>query len=152
MTTGGLNWTAIEAIGVWATALIALGGIFFVRRQLRQVERTIRGNTNERLTTESFEIIKFLASRPESYPYFYLGRELGEDDENRDFVLYAAEMITNYLEHVVAQKEDMSARDWKTWEHFVIEQLQMSPVIREHLRDNKDWYSPELMQLAVARL
>jgi hypothetical protein len=73
-----LDWSAVEAVGTWATALVAVGGIIFVRRQLQQVERTIRGDTHERLTTESFEVLKFLASEPKSYPYFYEGKNLEE--------------------------------------------------------------------------
>ena len=104
----GANWVAVEACGTWATALVALGGIFFVRKQLKQVERTIRGDVHERLTTESIEILKFLATNPESYSYFYEGKPLTNDDPNRVFVLYAAEITANYMEHVINQKGNHS--------------------------------------------
>jgi hypothetical protein len=147
-----MNWTAVEAIGVWATAAIALGGAIFVWRQLQQVERTIRGDTHERLTTESFEVLKFLASDPESYPYFYERKTPNEDDPHRHFILYAAEMITNYLEHVVSQKDDMSAADWRVWERVIIDTFQKSPAVRDHLRSLQDWYSAELLRLSTQNL
>jgi hypothetical protein len=147
-----MNWTAVEAIGVWTTAAIALGGAIFVWRQLQQVERTIRGDTHERLTTESFEVLKFLASNPESYPYFYEGKTSNEEGTHHHFVLYAAEMITNYLEHVVSQKDDMSAADWKAWEHVIIDTFQKSPAVIDHIKRLKDWYSVELLRLATQYL
>ena len=96
-----MNWAAVEALGTWATAFIAGGGLFFVRRQLKQVERTIRGAVHERLTAESIDILKFLATNPESYAYFYEGQSLTTDDPKRVFVLYAAEMTANYVEYVI---------------------------------------------------
>jgi hypothetical protein len=62
------------------TMLVALGGIFFVLRQIKQVERTIRGTTHERLTAESFDLLRFLASAPHTYSYFYEEKPLGPND------------------------------------------------------------------------
>jgi hypothetical protein len=68
------NWAEIiQAIASLATMLVAAGGICFVSRQIKQVERSIRSNTNERLTGESLEILRFLAEHPETYDYFYNG-------------------------------------------------------------------------------
>ena len=42
------NWAEIvEAIAAAGTMLVAIGGTFFVLRQIKQVERTIRGTTHE---------------------------------------------------------------------------------------------------------
>jgi hypothetical protein len=76
-------WAAVEACGTCVTALTALVGIIFVTRQLKQVERTIRGDVSERLTAGSIEILKLLAAKPESYPYFYNEKPLTQDDQNR---------------------------------------------------------------------
>jgi hypothetical protein len=51
------------------TAIVALG-VFFVTQQLKQVERTKRGNVQERLAAESFDILQFLAGHPESYLFY----------------------------------------------------------------------------------
>ena len=143
-----LDWSAVEAVGTWATALVAVGGIIFVRRQLQQVERTIRGETHERLTTESFEVLKFLASEPKSYPYFYEGKNLEEGCEIRVFVMYAAELLANYMEHVVAQRANMSDADWKIWNRFLHETLSLAPVVRGFLRSRRGWYSAELVSMS----
>jgi hypothetical protein len=144
-----MNWGALEAVGTWATACVALGGIFFVRQQLRQVERTIRGDTHERLTTESFEVLKFLAIQPDSYPYFYEGKKLEENYTHRVFILYAAEMLANYLEHVILQKPNMKAADWAVWKRFLCDSLKLAPTVRQQLLGpRKLWYTAELVLLA----
>jgi len=140
-----MNWAAVEALGTWATAIVAGGGLLFVRLQLKQVERTIRGDVHERLTTESIEILKFLATNPESYSYFYEGKLLTKDDPNRVFVLYAAEITANYMEHVINQKGNMSEQDRKVWDHFVVDTCKLAPIVRTFLLERKEWYSPELI-------
>ena len=119
----------------------------FVRRQLQQVERTIRGDTHERLTAESFEVLKFMASNPQSYPYFYEGKHLAERSEDRIFVLYATELLANYMEHVIHQRPNMSTEDWKVWDRFINDTLTLAPVVRSFLRQRKEWYSAELVAI-----
>ena len=145
------NWAEIvEAIAAAGTMLVAIGGIFFVLRQIKQVERTIRGTTHERLTAESFELLRFLASVPDTYAYFYEGKPLGADDENREFILYATEALVNYMDHVIAEKPNMNAKDWIVWKRFVEDTCRRAPVVRAHLNQNGAWYSPELTAILDA--
>ncbi len=142
------NWAEIvEAIAAAGTMAVAFGGIFFVLRQIKQVERTIRGTTHERLTAESFELLRFLASAPHTYAYFYEGKPLGPDDEHREFILYATEAIVNYLDHVIAQKPNMNAEDWKVWKQFIEDTCRRAPVVRAHLEKHGAWYGPELITM-----
>jgi hypothetical protein len=43
-----VNWEAVSAIAEACTAVAAVGGIFFVWRQIKQVSVAVRSNTNER--------------------------------------------------------------------------------------------------------
>jgi hypothetical protein len=140
------NWAEIvQAIASLTTMIVATGGICFVSRQIKQVERSIRSNTNERLTSESLEILRFLAEHPDTYDYFYSGKEpTGEVDNT---LKYAAEMIINYMEHVVLQKETLPENVQKSWDVFVQDTYARSPLVREHLRRFKDWYQPSLLKL-----
>lgn len=140
-------WTAVDALGTWATALIAFGGILFVNKQLTQVERTIRGDVHERLTAGSIEILKLLAEHTESYPYFYEGKSLTSDDSNRVFVLYAAEIFANYMENVLNQADNMTNEDQLVWRRFIIDTLKMAPAVRDFLLERRHWYSPKLIRL-----
>jgi hypothetical protein len=144
------TWEAIEALGTWATAVAAAVGFIFIQRQISQAERTIRGSTHERLTAESFEVLRFLASVPNSYAYFYEGKELGETDTNREFILYATEALANYVEHVVAEKPNMTDVDWRVWSRFIDDTFRRAPVVRKHVEQHCKWYSPELLEMIKA--
>lgn len=143
------NWPEIvEAFGTWATAAAAVTGFVFLQRQISQAERTIRGTSHERLTAESFEVLRFLASVPRTYRYFYEGKELDAHEEHREFILYATEALANYVEHVVTEKPNMTAADWKVWQRFLEDTFRRAPVVRKHLERHSHWYSPELLQIA----
>jgi hypothetical protein len=152
----GLDWTEVwttyatiaSALSSLVVAVVAIIGAVYVPRQFKQVERSIRGSTYERLTNESFEVIKFLASRPNSYPYFYEHKEIDHDNPDLEFILYAAEVVSNFLEHVMLEKKNMTGLDWKVWEKTVLDSCDRSPALRDHLRKYRDWYIPELGQIA----
>jgi hypothetical protein len=151
----GSHWTEIwttyatvaSAVSSLLVAVVAIIGAFYVPRQFKQVERSIRGSTYERLTNESFEVIKFLASRPNSHPYFYEGKEFDRGSPDSEFVLYAAEVVSNFLEHVVLEKTNMTGLDWTVWEKTVIDSYGNSPVVRERLKKYEKWYIPELIEI-----
>jgi hypothetical protein len=65
----------------------------------------------ERLAAESFDILQFLASHPESY-LFLRRKQLDETTPNRIFIVYAAEVIANYIERVMGQSENMRPGEW----------------------------------------
>jgi hypothetical protein len=140
------NWAEIlQAIASVGTLLVAAGGICFVLRQIKQVEHSIQSNTNERLTNESLEILRFLAEHPETYDYFYNGKEPMGDVNN--MLKYATEMIVNYMEHVVLQKETLPEDVQRSWDVFVQDTYARSPLVREHLRQFRNWYQPSLLKM-----
>jgi hypothetical protein len=140
------NWAEnIQAYASVATAVIALGGAWFVLRQIKQVDRGIRSNTNERLMTESLDILRFLAEHPGNYEYFYNGQEPPKEID--EVLKYATEMIANYMEHVVLQNETLPGDVQESWKTFVRDSYARSPVVREHLRKFADWYDPRLLKL-----
>lgn len=144
-----VRWPEIlEALGTWATALAAVIGFIFIQRQISQAERTIRGTTHERLTAESFEVLRFLASVPRTYAYFYEGKELDGDEEHRESILYATEALANYAEHVIAEKPNMTEADWKVWRRFLDDTFRRAPIVRNHVERHSDWYAPELLEIA----
>jgi hypothetical protein len=127
------------------TLIVTGGGIFIVWRQIRQLERSLSSNTNERLTSESFEILRFLAQSPTTYDYFYNGKQPPTDDDNS--LKYATEMIVNYLEHIVVQIDTLPKDAQKRWTEFVMDTYARSPMVRAHLSKYKEWYASELLNL-----
>ena len=107
-----------------------------------------RSTASSSLTELSFEILKYIADHPELYPYFYDGKALGENDANKVHVLLGAEMIANYCEDVIEQKNSLSIESWKSWKNFIIEQCASSPELRNYISKYSNWYNPELYHLS----
>jgi hypothetical protein len=75
--------TIIAAItGILGVILGAvIGGIFALKATKRQIEVMLlqsRGDVNERLYSQSLEIMRFFAENPELRPYFYDNKDLNE--------------------------------------------------------------------------
>jgi hypothetical protein len=136
----------VQAAAAVVTAVIAGAGIFFVTKQLGQVESSIRSTTHERLTEESLEILRFLAEHPETYPYFYDGKSLEDDHANRAVMLYSTEI---YIEHICLQRRNMTHGDWKVWRVFVEDTCRNAPIVRWYLDKYQRWYMTMLVDISA---
>jgi hypothetical protein len=144
----GPNWAGqLQALGS-VGAVVALVGIGFVWWQIRQVHISIQSNTSERLTAQSLEILRFLAEHPETYDYFYNGKEPPLEANN--VLNYATEMLVNYMEHVVAQREAIPKHARDNWDRFVEDTYARSPIVREYLTKFREWYDPRLLEMVTA--
>jgi hypothetical protein len=145
----GPNWAEIaQAVAQAATVVVTLVGMIFVILQLRQVASATRGSTAERLAAQRYEVIRFMAQRPETYPYFYEDinpEETAADGTVIAFVQYATEMLANYIENVALQREHMSAETWRSWKLFIKSVYLSSPALRVFLQRDEQWYDPKLM-------
>jgi hypothetical protein len=135
------------AYAAWAMVFVTAIGLTFVGWQVRQAERNIRASTSERLSAQSFDVIRFLAQYPESHDYFYGGKPLDKSEPNYRFMLYAAEILTNYIENVVAQLPNMDDELKVRWKCFVEDTYKMSPAVQGHLREFGRWYDARLIKL-----
>jgi len=75
--------TIIAAVtGILGVILGAvIGGVFALKATKRQVEVMLlqsRGDVNERLYSQSLQIMRFFAENPELRPYFYDNKDLNE--------------------------------------------------------------------------
>ena len=122
-------------------------GFFFVIRQIRQQALATRGETYASLCGLSYDILRLLAERPHLYAYFYEGKPLSEAGNHRVEVLCCCEMIANYCDNTALQRENIPDHVWQRWRCFVREQVTMSVVLQDFLREYRQWYSPELGQI-----
>jgi hypothetical protein len=81
-------------------------------------------------------------------PYFYKKQLLEVDHESYEKLLYASELLANFLEHVTLQKDNMEDGDWPVWESFFIDTFHRSPMVRAYLNEFSSWYAKELMAIA----
>ncbi len=85
-----------------------LGGVFALKATKRQVEVMLlqsRGDVNERLYSQSLEIMRFFAENPEVRPYFYDNKDLSKAPSELEKlrVLSTAEMVAGFMELVALQ-------------------------------------------------
>ena len=60
---------------------------------------------------------------------------------------YAAEMVLNFMEHLVLQKANLR-EDWPVWKAFILATFRSAPVVRAALELSRDIYASELYVLA----
>ena len=137
----------LNMVAAWCTAGVGLGGIIFVLKQIRQVKISLQSSTNERLMAESLEILRFLAEHPGNYDYFYHGKEPPKTQS--EDLKCATEMIANYLEHVVLQKDTLPKHVQESWYTFVTDTYARSPVVRWHLNEYRKWYDDRLHKMVA---
>jgi hypothetical protein len=135
---------AVAAVG---SLLVTAIGLIALYIQIKKLRDAIWGDTNGRLCEQSFELLKFLAEKPETYDYFYVGKPLEDDHPNKVFILYACEAMANFLEHVVLQRGNLPKHQWVAWSRYIRSTYEASPAIREFIEINRDWYSDDLIKL-----
>jgi hypothetical protein len=134
-----------------ALALVAIAvnvvGFYFVIRQIRQQALATRGDTYTNLCSLSYDILRMMAERPHLYPYFYERKPLTEAGEHRVEVLCCCEMIANYCDNTALQRENIPDHVWQRWRNFVREQIALSIVLQDFMREYRAWYSPEVGEI-----
>ena len=134
-----------------ALALVAIAvnvvGFYFVIRQIRQQALATRGDTYTNLCGLSYDILLMMAERPHLYTYFYERKQLAEAGEHRVEVLCCCEMIANYCDNTALQRENIPDHVWQRWRNFVREQIALSVVLQDFMREYRAWYSPEVGEI-----
>jgi hypothetical protein len=124
--------------------IVNIFGFYFVVQQIRQQALATRGETYSSLCGLSYEILKLLSDRPYLYPYFYEKKPLSENSDKRVEILCCCEMIANYCDNTVLQRENIPEHVWKRWRYFVCEQIANSIVLQNFLLEYREWYSLEI--------
>ena len=129
-----------------------LGGVFALKATKRQVEVMLlqsRGDVNERLYSQSLEIMRFFAENPEVRPYFYDNKDLSKAPSELEKlrVLSTAEMVAGFMELVALQIEDQPAQIQPRWKAYIVDGYNCSVVLREHLATCTAWYADDFLHL-----
>lgn len=127
--------------------IVNIFGFYFVVQQIRQQALATRGDTYTNLCGLSYDILKLMVNRPKLYAYFYEKKPLPEPGDERVEVLCCCEMIANYCDNTALQRENIPDHVWQRWKRFVREQVAMSVVLRDFMREYREWYSPEVCEI-----
>jgi hypothetical protein len=79
-----MNWQAIGSIG---SALAAISALVFLLVNIRLLNRTLQANINGPLLQQSTELLRYIATNPYLYDYFYNSQLLSDTDEHKVEVL-----------------------------------------------------------------
>lgn len=139
------SWTdVLQALASVGGLAIAAIGFWFVIVQLRQVRTSIESDTHSKLYVEDFEYTKILFEHPEFQKYFRASAEIQADHPSYAQIEQLAELICTHFEHVVLQMENLPEHIRPRWLDYMRSIFSTSPILRVHLRSNRQWYSERL--------
>jgi len=129
-----------------------LGGVFALKATKRQIEVMLeqsRGDVNERLYSQSLEIMRFFAENPELRPYFYDNKDLSNAETEREKlkVLSAAEMVSGFMELVALQLAQQPEEIQPRWKAYIVDAYNSSSIIREHVATCAAWYADDFLRI-----
>jgi hypothetical protein len=146
--------TIIAAVaGVLGVILGAvIGGVFALMATKRQIEVMLlqsRGDVNERLYSQSLEIMRFFAENPELRPYFYDNKDLSKAPSELEKlkVLSTTEMVSGFMELVALQVVEQPEEIQPRWKAYIVDGYNSSAVLREHLATCTAWYADDFLRL-----
>ncbi len=145
----GIDWWA--AAGQWAGIVIALGGLFFVWKQVRDLA-TQQKLAAKAATSLLYGVVSEAMARvnnlfylhPEWVQYFYGGVDVPASKSDLHTQLeMVCELVMDFVDAVVEQKRvlpDDVSMDWSTWEAYFRFLYVRSPVLQEFVDENLDFY------------
>lgn len=141
-------WTdVLQARAAVATLIVAAVGFFILFKQVRQLERAIRGDTHTGLYAHSFELMKLAVDKPDIWSYFHGNKELSLDDPNYQEVVIITEMTADFFEQVALQRNNLPGEVWEKWRNYLQSTYKTSPCLRAHFAHNHAWYSHKVISL-----
>ena len=141
--------SVISLILTLAYVVVTLVGFLMLRKQIKQVDLSTRGETYGDLYTHQHEINNFFIEHPHLRPFFYDDKELDPTDTQFENVRAVTEMMADFSEHVFIQLNNLPEGIRDGWEFYIKHLYRNSPVLRRHLADenNGQWYSHRFKEL-----
>ncbi|MDI1255442.1 MAG: hypothetical protein PSV16_05015 [Flavobacterium sp.] len=142
------SWTDIgSAVGQLASAFISLVGFYFVWTQIKQTNKNLRQSNHTAIYSINTEIYKFFAEHSELRPYFHEEKPLTKDDENRNKVFSLSELLADFFEYILVEKDSLAPEIKEPWRNYIKKIYVKSSAFREFIHTSKDQYSNELLSV-----
>lgn len=145
----------ISGLG-FITVIITLD---LLRRQTREmtaqsnyVADSLKQSVYATPSSKAFVVDKVFISEPGLRPYFYSGKDISEDDPYYDKVIAVADLILDFFDYIVLHPKDVTKTfDPKSWERYMKDTFDNSPVLRRRLNEAKGkWHSKKLAAIMTA--
>ncbi len=149
------NYVAIGAV------LVNLCGFLLVSEQLGATKDATENQTRWEIEQVSFNVYKMLVDEPSLRPYFYEGMPLPAPEPAQDHQQEAAgpaqllrwkvdsacELLLDYFETIVRSGTVLDDTSEEVWHKYMVKIYRKSPALRAFLENERDRYTPELIEL-----
>lgn len=143
------NYVAIAAV------LVNLCGFLLLSEQLGATKEATENQTRWEIEQVSFNVYKMLVDQPSLRPYFYEGKSLPVHEANeaepaaelRWKLESACELLLDYFETIVRSGAVLDDTSEVVWRKYMIKVYRKSPALRQFLENERDRYTPELIDL-----
>lgn len=140
----------------WAAAIGTVGALVYLAIQSRESSRVARLQSDlailqahNAMTELTLGMNDRFRDRPELLPYFVKDVEVEEStpEEVRHQARYAALAFCDFIDTVTLHHKMLPSGHFETWVRFCRDTIAASPVVRQHLDEDAEWYSPETAEL-----
>jgi hypothetical protein len=135
-----------------AGLLIAAIGLPLIYMQLRGLQKSILTATHAAMYQQAAEFRAHLIQFPHLRKYFFDGWEIAPEDEEYSRVVTLAEIFLNYLEHIAVLGDSFGMQNRPALDRFSQVAFEKSPILRQHLTQNRASYSDTLHRFLKAHL
>jgi len=146
----------LEAVGSFVgglASLISLMGILFAVSEIRRARLIVDRETDYRIYDMMLELDRFFIEHPDLRPYIYDGKtlpdEYAEDTPEHHRIIAAVEMVLDFMECAYTQFDLMPLFQRIGWIEYMIEVGRTSPLLREFLDSEREWYMAAFAHLVL---
>lgn len=125
--------------------------VWFLAKQTQFLAASLGDAPYATTSEQMFLLDQVFIEHPEIRPYFYEGKELRDDDPNRQRVLAVAETLLDFMGSVMDQSHRLKhtyPEEW--WAHYFRDCFLQSPVLCDFFRRNRQWYPRALWEFMPA--
>lgn len=145
------NHEVLEVIASFLGVLIGIIGFYFIWKQIRQVNSSIKSSTDNNLYSLTIDLNKLLIENPDLRPYFYgdaNGKEklYNNSDPNFSKIETLADVYVTFFEYIFEEKKNMQIELFNSWEEWKKDMYKKSPAIRGHLKNHAGWYKNDFIK------
>jgi hypothetical protein len=117
--------------------------------QSKYVASSLEKTVYETASGRGFALDKIFIDNPELRPYFYSGKDIGEDDPCFDKVVAVADFILDFMDYIVLQPQHFAQIfSPKSWEPWMKDMFANSPVLCGRLQEVEGrWHSKALADI-----
>jgi hypothetical protein len=133
-----------QGVGAIASAVISLGGFYFVYRQIKQTNDNLRQSNHTAIYSINTDLYKFLADNSHLRPYFYDNKKV--EEEHRSQVFSVCELLADFFEFILVEENSLSEEIRKPWANYRRMIYRNSPAFRRFLHENSEQYCDKMLR------